>query len=325
MEILVNTYGTKLRTKGQRVKIITPDKKEQYISSRAIDKVIVNGAASVSTGVLALAQEHNFDLIFMNNLGKPIGRFVPYNSYGTPELRYAQTIFCKSDLAVMLAKKLIISKGTQQQKFLEKINKEYDLRIEKEIAQMKQTVKTLQEGSFDKQEVLGYEGSLANIYFDSLRKIIPFGKRGKDAKDLFNAGLNYGYAIVYSEVEKACMISGLDTTLGFLHGERYGKRPLVFDLMEEFRVEFVDQVICQLFLTNKLKRKEGVIEGYLLTKREKILVAQGVLDKMHHTYVCNKETLLGKGLIKNRVKEVCSLFSKMEVESFRNLEIEHEK
>jgi len=43
MEILVNTYGTKLRTKGQRVKIITPDKKEQYVSSRAIDREILSG------------------------------------------------------------------------------------------------------------------------------------------------------------------------------------------------------------------------------------------------------------------------------------------
>lgn len=327
MEILVNTYGTKLRTKGERMRIITPDKKEQNISSRIIDKVVVNGAASVSTGVFSLAQAHNIDLVFLDNLGKPIGRFVPYNSYGTADLRHAQVLFCKSDMSVKLARKIIESKGFQQVLFLEKMKERQGLGVQVEIDQMKNILEKLTEDTVDKQKILGYEGSLADRYFGVLRKTIPFGKRGRGARDVFNASLNYAYAILYSEIEKACVITGLDPTLGFLHEERYGKKSLVLDLMEEFRVPFVDQVVCQLFLDGKIKMKDSIRDGevYVLSKREKGLVAQGVLQKIKDICYCGDIITSGREIIKSRIREISGVFQSGDTKIFQRLDISYEK
>ncbi len=55
-------------------------------------------------------------------------------------------------------------------------------------------------------------------------------------KDPFNACLNYCYGILYSLVEKACILSGLDPYVGFLHTDNYNKKSLVFDLIELFRI-----------------------------------------------------------------------------------------
>ena len=55
------------------------------------------------------------------------------------------------------------------------------------------------------------------------------------AKDLFNAILNYGYGVLYAQIEQAIILAGLDPYAGFLHADRPGKPSLVLDLIEEFR------------------------------------------------------------------------------------------
>ncbi len=72
------------------------------------------------------------------------------------------------------------------------------------------------------------------------------------AKDPFNASLNYCYGILYSLVEKACILSGLDPYVGFLHTDNYNKKSLVFDLIEPFRI-YGDETVLYLFTGKKIK------------------------------------------------------------------------
>jgi CRISP-associated protein Cas1 len=57
--------------------------------------------------------------------------------------------------------------------------------------------------------------------------------------------LNYGYAILESEVRKGINAIGLDPTIGFLHELAQSKTPLVYDLQELF-TWLVDLSILQL-------------------------------------------------------------------------------
>ncbi|MFO7558792.1 MAG: CRISPR-associated endonuclease Cas1 [Desulfobacterales bacterium] len=50
------------------------------------------------------------------------------------------------------------------------------------------------------------------------------GRSRRPAKDPFNAVLNYCYGMLYSRVEKACILSGLDPFVGFLHTDNYNKK-----------------------------------------------------------------------------------------------------
>src|SRR5205823_8245374 len=62
------------------------------------------------------------------------------------------------------------------------------------------------------------------------------GRSRQPARDGFNAMLNYSYGVLYGLVERACILAGLDPHLGFLHTDNYGKKSLVFDLIEPFRI-----------------------------------------------------------------------------------------
>ena len=53
------------------------------------------------------------------------------------------------------------------------------------------------------------------------------GRETRGALDRFNSALNYGYGILYSQVEKAVTLAGLDAYGGFLHADRPGKPSLV--------------------------------------------------------------------------------------------------
>jgi CRISPR-associated protein Cas1 len=70
----------------------------------------------------------------------------------------------------------------------------------------------------------------------------------RDATHPVNALLNYGYAVLESQVRIAVLAAGLDPRVGYFHG-RYGKQTLVLDLMEPMR-PVVDRVVLDFAQAN---------------------------------------------------------------------------
>ena len=91
------------------------------------------------------------------------------------------------------------------------------------------------------------EASNSRIYFREYSKLIPkrydFESRNqstlritkRNASDVINALLNYGYAVLAGEISKFVCGIGLDPYFGFMHKQHSGFQPLVYDLMEPFR------------------------------------------------------------------------------------------
>jgi len=69
------------------------------------------------------------------------------------------------------------------------------------------------------------------------------GREGRGAHDPLNAAFNYGYGVLYGQVERALVLAGLDPYAGFIHVDRPGKPSLTLDLIEEFRAPVVDRTI----------------------------------------------------------------------------------
>lgn len=95
------------------------------------------------------------------------------------------------------------------------------------------------------------EGNATRLYWAAVRLILPpeYGwtkREGRGATDPINSLLNYGYGILYSQVERALVLAGLDPYAGFVHVDRPGKPSLVLDVIEEFRQACVDRVVFGL-------------------------------------------------------------------------------
>jgi CRISPR-associated protein Cas1 len=55
--------------------------------------------------------------------------------------------------------------------------------------------------------------------------------------------LNYGYGVLYAQVERALVLAGLDPYAGFTHADRPGKPSLTLDVIEPFRQAIVDRTV----------------------------------------------------------------------------------
>lgn len=137
--------------------------------------------------------------------------------------------------------------------------------------------------------MLGLEGRAARAYFEAISSIMPeryqfAGRSRNPARDEFNALLNYGYGVLYSLVEKGCIIAGLDPYLGFLHSDSYNKKSLVFDIIEMFRI-YVDETVVFLFSRRMVKDElfEPLEQGMGLSKEGKAVLIEALNKALEET------------------------------------------
>jgi CRISPR-associated protein Cas1 len=131
-------------------------------------------------------------------------------------------------------------------------------------------------------ELLSIEGRAAQKYWNALKQVIPEryawpGRRHRGARDSINAALNYGYGILYGQIERALVLAGLDPYGGFIHADRPGKPSLVFDLIEEFRQVVVDRTVVGMATKGM---KLDLDEKGLLTEKSRREIAEKVLERL---------------------------------------------
>lgn len=113
---------------------------------------------------------------------------------------------------------------------------------------------------------MGLEGACSNAYFDALAGCVPAdvtfdGRSRRPPRDLPNAALSNGYAILLSECVGALHAAGLEPSLGIAHAPTDKGPSLALDLMEHFRPLLVDQTVMGLLRTRKLRPEHGAIEA----------------------------------------------------------------
>lgn len=267
MRILIDSYGAYLKKRGNRFVVEKEEGGEEFSSDKVEQIVILRGSA-VSTDAINLAASKGIDIVFLERNGRPYARVYPCTLGGTTLTRRNQLEAYFSEKGAHLAKCFVRAKVENLGYFLRSLAKTRKSDAIKDsgnrILEFSGRVEAL-EGRIDaiRNKLLGIEGECSKIYFQALGDALPgkfyAGTRSKrPPRDVFNALLSYGYGILYSEVEKACIVSGLDPYLGFLHTDRYGKPSMVLDLIEEFRQAVVDRAMVTLAVRGEVS--EGDVE-----------------------------------------------------------------
>jgi CRISP-associated protein Cas1 len=250
------------------------------LSPMKIESIIISNKAMISTQAISLALENNIDLVFLDRYGFPIGRVWFSKMGSTALIRRKQLDAANCELGLNLVLDLIRQKINNQLAFLKKLK--YARPDKKELFQA--PLSTIQ-GSIEALDrnfkaldesrsiIMGLEGTAGRAYFSCISKIMPEkfrfkGRSKRPAKNQFNAVLNYCYGVLYSRVEKACIIAGLDPFVGFMHTDNYNKKSLVFDLIEPFRI-FAEQTAVYLFTGKKVKNEYFDIKEHSCSLNEK--------------------------------------------------------
>lgn len=184
------------------------------------------------------------------------------HSHGSVSVRRKQFEFVESEGAVSLSVSMIVGKVRGQYAVLKYFSKYKKLadreqyRILTDGAErIAEIVALISKESFKrenwKEQLMGYEGSAARIYWKTIVESGLFpesfkGRKGRGARDIVNSALNYGYAILSTVITNAIINAGLEMYVGVLHSSVPGKPALLLDVMEEYRAVVVDRSIVKL-------------------------------------------------------------------------------
>ncbi len=181
-----------------------------------------------------------------------------------------------------IALKIVQTKVEQSLNLLEELSRFYESvdiakirkSVEKEDLFLLGIMKNSENQDISKsiKQLMTYEGRIARIYHENLtvifNKLNPefnfTGRKNKtnsrnyNASDEINALLNYGYAILESEIRKDINSVGLDYSIGFLHEINQSRTPLVYDIQELFRW-IIDVSAIQLLEEKKIKKSDFII------------------------------------------------------------------
>jgi CRISPR-associated protein Cas1 len=155
-------------------------------------------------------------------------------------------------------------------------------------------------------QLLSVEGRAAHKYWSAIKHVLPencdwHGRVGRGATDPINCALNYGYGVLYSQVERALVLAGLDPYAGFMHVDRPGKPSLALDFIEEFRQPVVDRTV--LGLANKGVSFAQDERGYLTGDVRKRL-AEKVLARLETSEPYEQKRLPLRAILQSQARRM---------------------
>lgn len=261
MQLMISSYGASIHKRNESF-IIKSEGKSTEIPIVKVESIWISNAATITTDVVQASLTNNIDIVFLDQYGNPYGRIWHPRIGSTTKIRRKQLEISNDHRGVDLVKRWNKIKMENQMEFIKRLkhNRPDDAILQNCILEIKRMIDELEtvEGVIDEKryQILGIEGMASRSYFEALSHVLPdewkFIERSRHpAHDAFNATLNYGYGVLYSMVERGCILSGLDPYVGILHTDDYNKKSFVFDLIEIFRV-YIDEVVVFLFTKRKM-------------------------------------------------------------------------
>jgi len=251
---------------------------------------IESKGVSLSSNLINHCVKINIPIYFLKQ--NNVYGFIYTNKDLTTTIHQAKII--NTPKQIEIAKSFVNAKIKNQINYIKYLNKHHK-DCNKEIEKMEKIFKNFRE-SFDINSFLGFEGNIATIYWKCLGKIleIDFKRIKQGANDLVNSSLNYGYAILYSIIQKSLIEANLNLHISFLHAPDSNKPSLVFDFIEEFRTYIVDRTIISM-----LNKKEPLkIENGMLKTSSKELIIKNIYERLYSFVTYKKEKVLMINVIK---------------------------
>jgi|YNPMSStandDraft_1061717.scaffolds.fasta_scaffold15585_3 CRISPR-associated protein Cas1 len=267
--LIVDEFGAFIGKHSERIIVTKGEQKLTQAPLVHLESILIaSSGVSLSADAIRECTQRGIPIFFVSGSGSPYAALYSAGLTGTIATRRAQLRAYDTTLGLDMA--LAMGSGKLQNqanllKYIAKYRKEtqptlYEelrrtaLEIEDQLVELAQyrTLPEFREGSLTveavRDQLLGIEGRAAERYWSAVTQILPEkyafpGRLRRGAADPVNSALNYGYGILYGQIERALVLAGLDPYAGFLHADRPGKPSMTLDFIEEFRAVVVDRTI----------------------------------------------------------------------------------
>ena len=161
-------------------------------------------------------------------------------------------------ISLEIAKNCILGKVYNARWVLERAMRDHAMQIDTDrvkdaSAFLKNALERIRDAE-SKEQLRGYEGEAASIYFGVFDELIlqqkkDFVFRGRNKRpplDNVNALLSFVYTLLTNSITSALESVGLDPYVGYLHTDRPGRASLSLDMIEELRAILADRFVLTL-------------------------------------------------------------------------------
>lgn len=215
--------------------------------------IIDNQKVTMTIPLISKCAEYNINLVICSLEHMPQALIQPYNGNYQSPLMLKKQIAWDEGIKKILHQLIIKNKISNQIDLLKHLN--LDINVIQKLFQFSTEVL---EG-----DSLNREGLAAKMYFRTL-----YGKNFKRFdEDVINYGLNYGYAILRSQISKTLIAKGLTPCLGIIHIGYNNPFNLADDIIEVFR-SLIDWYAYRNLKDAIIFKKEHRLELIKLTTLE---------------------------------------------------------
>jgi CRISPR-associated protein Cas1 len=225
-----------LSTKNKQLVVTFPEQEKatKQIPIEDLGYIVLeHPQITITNGLLQKFVQNKTAVITCDKQHLPCGFLQPLVGHSEQSERIRHQLNASQQLKQNLWQQTVITKIDNQANHL--------LLREKNALRLKRYVKTIKTLGFGNEEALA-----AAYYFQHLFTIENFSRNNKEKPP--NNLLNYGYAILRAVTARALVSSGLLTSIGIFHSNKYNAFCLADDIMEPYR-PFVDALVFDLVET----------------------------------------------------------------------------
>ncbi|MCK8824002.1 type I-C CRISPR-associated endonuclease Cas1c [Fuchsiella alkaliacetigena] len=257
-----------LRKRQDIILVFIDDEEVLRVPGLHLGGIVLLGRAGISYQALDWCARNDVTVTRLDRNGRFIGNWIGPVS-GNVKLRVDQ--YKKLDkeeqvlgLSIDFLKGKIFncrSNLLRSARDIDDVEKEELLR--KNSSQLQKLINLL-DGGESLEEIRGFEGRAAKVYFSSFNAMILdksssfefTGRKKRPPRDNVNAMLSYLYVLLCHDCRSGLEGVGLDPQVGYLHAIRPGKPALALDLMEELRPILVERSVITLINREQVKEKD---------------------------------------------------------------------
>lgn len=275
--LYVTSENSYLALDGENIVIFEGADELGRVPLHNLEGIVSFGYRGTSPALMGVCVERNISICYITPQGKFLAR-VTGKVKGNVILREQQYASTKDEeQSLAIAKNCILGKVHNARWVLERAVRDHSLQIDTEQVKkasvyLKNSLEYI-ENCQTKEELRGYEGEAASIYFSVFDQLIlqqkkDFTFQGRNKRpplDPVNAMLSFVYTLLTNQIASALESVGLDPYIGYLHTERPGRVSLALDLIEELRAVMADRFVLSLInkkiVTGKnfVKKENGAV------------------------------------------------------------------
>lgn len=242
-----------------RVVATYSDGMEHTLPVESVESITLLTKVQLSTKCMEQCLKRGIPVAFFSKGGRYFGRLVS-TGHVNAALQRQQAALYDTPFAIELSRRIITAKVRNQLVVMRRYAKSRNIDLVKLEDKMQIFAKKLARVE-SVEEIMGYEGQCAKLYFQGLSMCIEDefsfkGRSRRPPRDPFNSLISLGYSVLMNEIYNEIETKGLNPYFGFMHRDAENHPTLASDILEEWRAVLIDSMAMSLINGHEISKSE---------------------------------------------------------------------